>query len=187
MQPATAATRYDRTTIWIHWLTVALVAFQYLSANLIDQFAKGEPRMLAKSVHIMAGVLFLGLMLYRVFWRSTGGRRLPAADGPWLHAVAKATHWGLYALLFATMALGLVTAWAQGNSVFGRLGLPGPAGDSHAFGEQVLELHGTAVDLVLILAAVHAGAAIAHRLFWRDGVLARMLPVRGAEPRSRRP
>jgi cytochrome b561 len=178
MQPVTpAATRYDRTTIWIHWLTVALVAFQWLSANLIDEFAKGAPRMMAKSVHIASRAILLTLMLYRVFWRSTGGRRLPPADRPALHVVAKATHWGLYALLFTTVGLGILTAWARGDSVFGLLSLPPLAPGDPGLGDRMREIHGTFVNIVLILAAVHASAAILHHLVWRDGVLARMLPL----------
>ena len=41
------------------------------------------------------------------------------------------------------------------------------------------EWHATLATVVLILAGVHAGAALVHRYLWRDGVLARMLPGPG--------
>jgi len=39
-------------------------------------------------------------------------------------------------------------------------------------------LHALAANSILILAGIHASAALIHGYFWRDGVLARMLPRR---------
>jgi cytochrome b561 len=188
MQPVTpTATRYDRGTIWLHWLTLALVAFQWVSANVIDDFAKGESRMIARSVHISAGVVFLVLIVCRVLWRISGGRRLPPADHrKALHLAANAVHWGLYLLLAATLALGLLTVWAQGDSIFGLFSLPMMRPHHPHWGHQMQSIHGTLVNLVLILAAVHAAAALGHWVVWRDSVLARMLTFLPRPPRADR-
>jgi cytochrome b561 len=42
----------------------------------------------------------------------------------------------------------------------------------------MLGLHGWLADALLILAGVHAGAALVHHYVWRDPTLRRMLPAR---------
>ena len=54
--------------------------------------------------------------------------------------------------------------------------LPKPDLLNPALGEQLLDIHGTLVTVLLVLAAVHAGAALAHHYFWKDGVLKRIMP-----------
>lgn len=179
MQPvSTGARQYDGRTIALHWATAGLIAAQWGIAQVIDLFPAGPPRVAVRSTHIVLGLLLAAVLLGRLAWRATEGRRLPAADQDPLHLVAKATHWTLYALLAAVLALGVVTTWARGDSIFGLFRLPklDPA-DPH-LGEWLLGIHGTAVTVLLALAAVHAGAALWHHYAWRDGVLRRMLPGR---------
>jgi cytochrome b561 len=44
-----------------------------------------------------------------------------------------------------------------------------------------LELHGTAANIILIVAGLHAGEALVHHFLLRDHVLRRMLPSRRAQ------
>ncbi len=175
MQPVTAAPRYDRTTIALHWATAALIVAQWCVAKVIDDFPRGDPRVTVRSVHLTIGVILVLLIATRVVWRATRGRRLPAADRGALHVVAKATHWGLYALVLTTLAGGLTLWWLRGDSWFllFRPSAPDPANRdlSHTVGY----FHSLFGTCILILAAVHAAAALVHRYVWRDGVLNRML------------
>ena len=182
MQPvSTGARQYDARTIALHWATAGLIAVQFGIAQVIDLFPSGMPRVAVRSTHIVLGVVMVGLLLARVVWRATEGRRLPAADRGALHLVAKATHWTLYGLLAAMLALGVVTTWARGDNIFGLFRLPKFDPSNPALGEQLLEIHGALVMVLLVLAAVHAGAALAHHYLWRDGVLRRMLPGRAGQ------
>ena len=179
MQPVSlAARRYDARTIAFHWATVVLVAAQWVLAQVIDDFPRGAPRVAARSTHIVLGLVIAALVLGRVLWRATRGTRLPAADRGALHVVAKLTHWGMYGLLAAALLLGLFTAWAQGDSIYGLLKLPAYMPGNPDFGDQVAGVHGTVVTVLLILAGVHATAALIHQYLWRDGLLLRMLPSR---------
>ena len=179
MQPVTpTATHYDRRTIWLHWLTALLVASQWLGAQAIDWFPRGPLRVDARSVHITLGLTLLVIYVLRIVWRATEGRRLPAADRGALHAVAKATHWGMYALLACVLALGVFNVWVRGDSIFNLFSIPAFS-DSRALRSFVQDWHATLATVLLILAGIHAGAALVHRYLWRDGVLARMLPARG--------
>lgn len=178
MQPVTpAATHYDRRTIWLHWLTAALVVSQWGGAQVIDWFPRGPLRVDARSMHITLGLVLLGIFVARVVWRATQGRRLPAADHGALHAVAKATHWGMYALIAAVLGLGVLNVWVRGDSIFNVFAVPSLTADK-AVRAWVQDWHATLATIVLGLAGIHAAAALVHRYLWHDGVLARMLPER---------
>lgn len=179
MQPTeTTARRYDPTTIALHWLTLLLVAEQWIGAHLIDDFARGTPRVMARSVHITFGVVLALLLAWRLAWRGTRGRRLPAADRGALHVLAKATHWGMYALLAAIVALGVLTAFMQGDSIYTLFSLPSPAPDNRALRRALAGYHALAANIILVVAGLHGAAALAHQFVWRDGLLLRMVPAR---------
>ena len=182
MQPVSiGAQKYDTRTIALHWATAGLIATQWGIAQVIDLFPSGMPRVTVRSTHILLGVVLMGVLLARVAWRATEGRRLPAADRGALHVVAKATHWTMYSLLAAVLALGVATTWARGDNIFGLFRLPKLNPANPDLGEQLLNIHGTLVTMLLALAAVHAGAALSHHYLWRDGVLRRMLPGRAEQ------
>lgn len=177
MQPATpSARRYDSVTIFFHWVTALLVVTQWLGAQVIDWFPRGPLRVDARSVHITFGVLLALLLLGRVAWRLTKGRRLPLADKGALNIVAKGTHWGLYALLAAMVLAGMFLTWTRGDSIFNLFSIPSYASTNKDLPDQVQEVHATIGWLILGLAGLHAGAALVHRYLWHDGVLGRMLP-----------
>lgn len=177
MQPVSPQARsYDARTILFHWLTLGLIAAQWILAQVIDDFAKGPPRVAARSTHILLGLVILAVVAGRIIWRATQGRRLPAADRGPLHIVAKATHWGMYALISAALLLGLFTAWTQGDSIYGLFSIPAYDPANQDLGDQVAGVHGTIVTILLILVGVHAIAALVHQYLWRDNLLRRMIP-----------
>jgi cytochrome b561 len=176
MQPVPQ--RYDRTTIVLHWLIALLVAGQWLGAQTIDWFSKGALRVDARSMHITGGLTLAVLLVASLVWRLTKGRHLPAADPGPLHVLAKATHWGLYALLLAMIAVGVFLVWARGDSWFNLFRVPAYRPGDHDFADQVQDIHATIGWMILGLAGFHAAAALIHHYVWRDGVLRRMWPGR---------
>ncbi len=179
MQPVSlTAAHYDRRTIYFHWATLILIALQWVLAQEIDSFTRGAPRTAARSTHIALGLVIAAVFLARVVWRGTAGRRLPAADRGLLHVVAKLTHWGMYALIGGALVLGVVTAFAQADSIYGLFRLPALVPGNKEIGDQIAGIHGTVVTILLILAGIHAAAALVHQFIWRDRLLVRMLPGR---------
>jgi cytochrome b561 len=178
MQPVNfAARRYDGVTIAFHRLTAVLVVEQWLGAQVIDYFPRGSLRVDARSVHITLGAFLAILLVARIFWRGTSGRRLAPADAGWLNVMAKATHWCLYALLTGMVVLGLFLTWTRGDSLFNLISIPAYAPGDEALPDQVQELHAIVGYLILAVAGLHAAAALVHRLVWHDGILGRMLPA----------
>ncbi len=177
MQPVNVtADRYDGRTMFFHWATAVLVVTQFVGAWTIDYFPRGPLRVDARSLHITFGTILAILLVARIVWRATGGRRLAPADGGALHLVAKGTHWGLYLLLLSMVSVGLFLAWTRGDSLYNLFSIPAFDPANKALSDQVQELHGTIGWVILGLAGLHASAALVHRFFWHDATLARMLP-----------
>jgi cytochrome b561 len=174
------AARYDAATIALHWTTAVLVATLWIIGQTIDFWPRGPLRVDYRSVHILLGALLACVILARLGWRASRGARVPA-EGPRLAVLAaKAVHWALYALVGTTIALGLLTAFAQGDSLFGLLSLPSFAADNRALARTLFGWHSLAANGVLILAGLHAAAALMHHHLMRDNTLRRMLPRRFA-------
>jgi cytochrome b561 len=177
MQPVSpAATRYDTTTIVFHWITAILVATQWLGAQTIDWFPQGAPKVDARSVHITCGVLLGLILLGRIVWRLTAGRRLPSAEDGVLGWAAKSTHWALYALVVLMVAVGIALAWVRGDSIFNLFTIPKFDPGNKALADQVQGYHATIGWIIVAAAGLHAAAALFHHYVWRDGVLSRMWP-----------
>jgi cytochrome b561 len=177
---------YDARTIALHWAVAVLVTAMWMLGQGIDWFPKGAPRMQARSVHILAGVVLALLLVVRVVWRLHGGRRLAAASPGWAGRLQVGGHLLLYSLLLCTVALGLTSAWVRGDSILGLFTIPAFDPNDHALREEVVDWHGLAANSLLALAALHAAFALFHHFVRRDGVLQRMWPA-SRPARSSRP
>ena len=169
---------YDRTTITLHWLTAGLVAFQWIGAQTIDFFPRGALRVDARSVHILACLLLTGVLIVRLCWRLTRGRRLPPAGSPPIHFLAWSVHIGLYLALVAMVMTGIFLEWTRGDSIFNLFAVPKFAPGDRTLSEVMQERHALIGWIIVGLVGLHASAALFHRYYWRDGVLGRMLPSR---------
>ena len=86
------------------------------------------------------------------------------------------THWLLYALLIITVALGVTNVWVRGDTIFNLFGVPAYDPGNRSLIHLVGGWHALAANTVLIVAGVHAAAALFHHYVLRDETLRRMLP-----------
>jgi cytochrome b561 len=172
--PGGQAEFYDRRTVWLHWCSAALVLLIWGSAQLIDFFAKGPPRWNMLGLHMAMGLLLLLLLLLRIGWRWHGGRRLAPPEGRLWRWLSNATHYGLYGLLLVQIALGLANAWVRGEHVFTWFVIPAYDPADKALRTLVGNLHELAADVILVVAGLHASAALYHHYVLHDGILRRM-------------
>lgn len=171
--------RYGAIPKAIHWLTAALVALGWM----LGSFGDALPRAAQAGglfIHISAGLSVLSLLVVRLGWRVFDPPPLPEKTrlGHWGSIAATLGHLGLYALLLAVPIAGIVLQFARGNAVpvFGLFDIVSPWTADRAFARSVKEIHNILANTLVILAALHAAAAIFHTVVLRDRTLRRMLP-----------
>lgn len=172
------AARYDNFSILLHWATAALIILLWIVAQVIDDFARGAPRMMVRSVHIALGVALAVVVVARLAWRASPRRRAPLAEAGLLGTAARIIHYGLYALVIVTIALGITNVWARGDTIFGLFTVPKLSPGNAGLKETVEDVHEWFGNALLIVAALHAAAGLFHRFVLKDEVLQRMLPLR---------
>jgi cytochrome b561 len=120
----------------------------------------------------------------RLLWRliSPPPKALPTHQ-PWEKVSAHLTHWALYLLLFTAMISGYLITSADGSAidVFNWFAVPSMTGDQKGLEDLAGDIHEIATWAIIILAGVHALAALKHHLLDRDDTLRRML---GKAPRD---
>jgi cytochrome b561 len=165
---------YDRRTVVLHWLTAAIVALLWCIGMVIDDFDRGPPRIAARSTHIVLGAILVVIVAARIAWRWRSGRRLPPANQGAMAVVEKSAHIVLYCALVALLLLGLANTWIRGDSLFGLLKIHGPEGALHDWKPAVENAHKYVAHTLIVIATLHALAALYHLLVARDGVMGRM-------------
>ena len=162
MSPAASPVpAYSPLRRYLHWAVAGLILVQFVALDSIGRAfhrsveAGAQVYDLIAAAHLALGLAVLALAAWRVVLRLRHGAP-PASEAEPLpfRRLAHFTHLALFALLFALPLSGLV-AW---------FGLLGPAAGAH----EVM------TKLLLALVALHVLGALAHRLWWKTDVMARM-------------
>ena len=165
----------------LHWLTVALVVLAWALGTFDDALPKGAARAAGLFVHISVGVAILAVLVARLLWRLADPPPPPEPTvlGVWLDWAGRLAHYALYALLIAAPVAGIVLQFARGDALplFGLSEIPSPWIADRAFARSVKEVHEVLANGLVILAGLHAVAALVHHCIFRDRTLVRMLPV----------
>ncbi len=163
----------------LHWLIVVLIlVMAYLGLTMTD-LPNSPYKIRIFTLHKSIGISILALVAIRLSWRLYAGAPGPVPQTPaWQHRVARATHGGLYALLFAIPLSGWIMNSAAGFPLpwFWLVHLPPIAPRGEALRALSKTWHVWLFWTLIGLSLVHASAAIWHHLFPRDATLARMLP-----------
>jgi cytochrome b561 len=170
------AERYDPTTIWLHWTTVGLIVALWGIGQTADLVPRGPLRSGIWSIHVTLGFVTSFVLLTRIAWRAHFGRILPPADTGILYVLAKVTHYALYVLLGVVVIAGIIDASYRGFNVFGVWPVPQFGTGDPATRHSINEWHELAANVLMLVAAVHAMAALGHHYMWRDRLLERMRP-----------
>jgi cytochrome b561 len=174
------AERYGAVTQVLHWLIAAGFAGQFALAYYMTGLPNGPFKFEMYNLHKSIGVTLLALAVVRLLWRwANPVPALPPGRPRWEHAASRASHAGLYGLIFLQPLTGLAQVlFSQFPSVIWGVKLPRITRD-----ETVADAFGAAHSyiqwIVVALVAVHAAAALRHHLILKDDVLVRMLPRRG--------
>jgi len=180
MQWKNSNARYGAVPQAVHWLTALFVVAGFLLGQFGDALPKGPARDVGLLIHMTLGQCVAALVLFRLLWRLANPPPPPERTplGRFLEIAARISHFTLYALLFVVPILGIIVQLKRGNAlpIFGLWNVQSPWPVDRATARTILGVHGTLADALLILAGIHAVAALMHHWIWRDRTLARMLP-----------
>jgi cytochrome b561 len=180
MQLSNSVHRYGAFPQAFHWLTVLCVVVGWLIGQFIEIFPKGSPRSFALVTHMTLGQTVVVLLIARFIWRFVDPP--PALEKTrWTRlsqTAARLSHYSLYALLILVPIAGTIVQLKRGHPVpvFAVTSFPSPWPADRAAARAVLGVHKWLANTLLILAGLHAAAALIHHYVWRDRTLARMLP-----------
>ncbi|ABQ35514.1 cytochrome b [Bradyrhizobium sp. BTAi1] len=184
MQLINSAKGYGAVPQALHWLTALLVAITWALGVLGEDLPSGGARASALFIHIAAGIAILAMLAVRLTWRlvdpapPTEETEFATWMGKWQDPAARFAHYLLYALLFAVPVAGIVLQFARGDAlpVFGMTEIASPWPRDRAFAHNVKEVHEILAHALVVVAAMHAAAALIHHWIFRDRTLLRMLP-----------
>jgi cytochrome b561 len=181
--------QYGLVAQLLHWGIVVLVATQLVIGVRAADLPFSMARLQLLAQHKSLGMTVLMLMALRLGWRLLD-RPPELVEGPdWSRTLARLTHWGFYVLLLAVPVSGWILSSASNLSVswFRLFTWPDLVAADPALADAARTTHNALVILLVAMVVLHAVAALAHQLVWRDGVLLRMLPRRaGGLPGPRR-
>lgn len=180
MQIFNTPQRYGAIAQFLHWSTAVLVVLAWLLGTFGDDLPQGAARAAGLFAHMSAGLAVLAIVVVRFMWRLVDAPPNAEATrfGVWLDRTARLAHIALYILLIAVPILGILTQFGRGRPVplFGLGEIAPPWAADRAFARTMLGRHEFLANALMIIAAVHAAAALAHHWLLRDRTLVRMLP-----------
>ncbi len=176
-ETANPAERYDSKTIWFHWLTATLVVVLWGIAQINSFLPRGPIRRDIWSIHVTLGIVLLLVFLGRIVWRASKGSPSLPTNRKLLDLASKAAHWMLYLLLATTITLGVGSMLARGWNFFDLVKIPAydPTDTKRVLAHTLTNWHDLAANSIMVLALLHALAALFHHYVLKDGVLRRML------------
>ena len=173
--------RYGAVAQLLHWSIVALVITQFVLGFSAQGLPIGIERFMLLVRHKSIGMTVFGLALLRLAWRAyTPVPALPADMPGWQHLLAHLSHVLLYALILVIPIVGWITSSASHLTVawFGLFALPNLVGPDLHLAKLAKTVHATLAWTLLVVASLHALAALWHHFKRKDTVLLRMLPIR---------
>ena len=177
----TAAGGYSTTARLFHWTVALLVAILVPIGLAMTRTGEGAFTNALYELHKSFGILIFIVMLARAAYRLVHGAPPPAPGLSRLElAVSKAVHVALYALLLVMPISGYVgvSMCCAPVNLFWTWPVPLSFSGSEATVKMILGWHGTASYVLIGLFILHMACVMNHAMVRRDGLLARMWPVR---------
>jgi cytochrome b561 len=183
--------RYGLVSVLLHW-SVAAVAIGLFALGLwMVELTYYDPWYTrAPDIHKGIGVLLFLTLSVRLLWRLANPRPRPlSSHSPLERRAARVAHALLYLLLFAVMASGYLISTADGRpiDVFGLFQVPATLSGLPNQADLAGEVHLVLAVTLMVLAGVHALAALKHHFIDRDRTLVRMLGLTNCHGDQRHP
>jgi cytochrome b561 len=175
--------RYGSVAVALHWLTAVLLFAQIAFGWFLEEIPRGTPmRGFYVNLHKSTGLTIALLIVLRLGWRLTHpAPPLPSFVPAWERVASRVNHLGLYICMLVMPSSGYIASnfSKYGVKLFNVILLPPWGIDDKRIYAVFNTTHVATSYLFVGLIALHVFAAVRHA-FRRDGVIARMLPSRGA-------
>lgn len=162
----------------LHWsMAAAILAMLFVGAAMVVSLRYREPLL---DLHRPLGLAILLLAIVRLVNRLRHPPPPLPADLPRIQAwAAKASHWLLYALMFAMPIIGwaMLSAGAYPVDLLGGVHLPPILPHSPVMYGFLRPLHGFLAYVLFFTILAHLGAALFHAWIRRDGVFEQMARI----------
>tara|TARA_R110002167_G_scaffold92535_2_gene248488 strand:+ start:2368 stop:2961 length:594 start_codon:yes stop_codon:yes gene_type:complete len=171
--------RYGWLSIALHWGMALIVIGMFALGIWMRELSYYDPWYKdAPAIHKSFGILLFLMLVVRIVWRNINIR--PTDDPalkPWERTTAHLTHIALYGLMFALMIAGYLISTADGRAieVFDWFQVPATLYDLPEQEDIAGEIHELIAWALILLAGVHALAALKHHFINRDTTLLKML------------
>jgi cytochrome b561 len=178
LQPQSTTVRYGAGAMAFHWTMFVLVVFVGILGLLHDDWPD-QTQAFWINVHAVIGLALWCVLIARFWWRSRHAPpALPMDAGAFSRRLSSPVHWALYALMFVIPIIGVVTFVYHGRVFdFGLFQVDLGIKKNKAIFHPTEDIHGYLAYALFTLAGLHVLAALWHRFYLRDGILARMWPV----------
>ena len=175
--------RYHGVAIALHWMIAVYVILMLALGKYLVSLDESEPlRFVLTQWHKSFGVVAMGLILIRVYWRVIHSPPpLPDHMHVWERRLAATTHGVLYVLLLALPLSGWIMVSTSPlelpTVLFNSIPWPHlPINGSSQVFETAVTVHALAGSILIALLIAHIAAAARHHFLLQDGVTARMNP-----------
>lgn len=179
MKLVNTRSRYGVIAISLHWLVALAViglfglGWWMVGLSYYDSWYRQGP-----NIHRSVGILLFIAMLVRLLWRLFTPQPRPLPEhGCWEVMASHTVHGLLYVLLFVAMISGYLITTADGSSinVFGWFAVPSVTGRVRGMEDTAGTVHYWSTWALVVLAGLHALAALKHHFVDRDATLKRMV------------
>ena len=179
---------YGALTKALHWLVVALFAFQFAAANIMlrlngEATAMGIGQSTYYNWHKSIGLVALMVAVLRLLARRSGqlpnwAPTLSERERAFIHRAEQV----LYTAMFVMPVSGFIYVMAGGYGVnlFGAWEMPNPIGQWPALATAAKWTHIFSAYVLVATLAGHIGLVLWHTLVLKDSLITRMLPRRGS-------
>ena len=182
-----ATTGYGLLTILLHWVSALLIFFLFglgIYMTGLDYYSEWYHK--GPALHVSLGLILLLLMVVRIVWRLVNKKpaALPNHSRTTLF-LATLVKYLLYGLILSVIASGYLITTAEGKpaSLFDIIHFPVITQLDAANVDRAGLVHELLAWAIVIIAALHALAALAHHFVIRDQTLLRMLkPIKKLPP-----
>jgi cytochrome b561 len=170
--------RYGVIAMALHWGTALLTIGMFSLGLYMGTLSYYDSLYLTlPAIHKSGGAILLLIIIVRLAWRKiTVPPPSLRTHAHWEGLAARTVHTAFYLLLFAMAFTGYLISTADGRPllIFGDVAIPALITGEH-LEDKAGAVHRILAFTLIILAVLHAGAALKHHFFDRDRTLLRML------------